>query len=409
MNRISELRNKLGISMKEAAARLDMPYTTYVNYEKGTREPNSETLIKLSRFFGTTIDYLLGKPETNIVPPGFEPLPEMATVPLVGRIACGQPITAEENLEGYVSIPAEWHATFTLLCEGDSMEPRIKDGDRTTVGEWAKIWLQTYKADLRHATVQMYRNAYNNHVRQVLGGMELRDVRPVHIRSVMSEVAGMSESLQNKVLLTMRQIFATAIDNGLLLRNPCDKIKITPHAKPRRKEYLTAAECDTLMEAVTEPRARAFVALCLYCGLRREEALGLKWTDLGADRLVVSRAMTFGSNQQLPVEELKKYGVLPDAADARQAAAGVGHNAAPGRVRRPRYQRRRHDAQRVPPPVDQPRPAAGRLRASPPHAAPHLRDHALPRGRRPAHRAAAARPRQHPDDRADLYPPGGRG
>lgn len=133
MNRISELRNKLGISMKEAAARLDMPYTTYVNYEKGTREPNSETLIKLSRFFGTTIDYLLGKPETNIVPPGFDPLPEMTTVPLVGRIACGQPITAEENLEGYVSIPAEWHATFTLLCEGDSMEPRIKDGDLVSI------------------------------------------------------------------------------------------------------------------------------------------------------------------------------------------------------------------------------------------------------------------------------------
>ena len=59
MNRISELRTALGISMKEAAARLDMPYTTYVNYEKGTREPNSETLIKLSRFFGTSIDYLL--------------------------------------------------------------------------------------------------------------------------------------------------------------------------------------------------------------------------------------------------------------------------------------------------------------------------------------------------------------
>ena len=197
-------------------------------------------------------------------------------------------------------------------------------GDRTTVGEWAKIWLQTYKADLRHATVQMYRNAYNNHVRQVLGGMELRDVRPVHIRSVMSEVAGMSESLQNKVLLTMRQIFATAIDNGLLLRNPCDKIKITPHAKPRRKEYLTDAERDTLMEAVTEPRARAFVALCLYCGLRREEALGLKWTDLGADRLVVSRAMTFGSNQQLPVEELKNTAscrMLPMPDKLRQVLA----------------------------------------------------------------------------------------
>lgn len=133
MNRIAELRAKLGISMKEAASRLDMPYTTYVNYEKGTREPNSETLIKLSRFFGTSIDYLLGKQELDKIPPGFEPFPEMESVPLVGQIACGQPITAEENLEGYVSIPSAWHATFTLMCKGDSMEPRIKDGDLVAI------------------------------------------------------------------------------------------------------------------------------------------------------------------------------------------------------------------------------------------------------------------------------------
>ena len=133
MNRISQLRVRMGISMKEAAAKLEMPYTTYVNYEKGTREPNSETLIKLAKFFDTSIDYLLGKSETSEIPPGFSPLPEMEQVPLVGRIACGKPITAEENLEGRVSIPTEWHATFTLMCEGDSMEPRIKDGDLVAI------------------------------------------------------------------------------------------------------------------------------------------------------------------------------------------------------------------------------------------------------------------------------------
>ena len=73
------------------------------------------------------------KMSDDSVPPGFEPLPEMESVPLVGRIACGQPITAEENLEGYVSIPAAWHATFTLKCCGDSMEPRIKDGDLVAI------------------------------------------------------------------------------------------------------------------------------------------------------------------------------------------------------------------------------------------------------------------------------------
>ena len=66
MNRISELRAEKGISMKEAARLLNMPYTTYVNYEKGTREPNSETLIALANFYNTSVDYLIGKSSLKI-------------------------------------------------------------------------------------------------------------------------------------------------------------------------------------------------------------------------------------------------------------------------------------------------------------------------------------------------------
>ena len=128
MNRISELRTQMGITMKEAAARLGMPYTTYVNYEKGTREPNSETLIQLARFFGTTIDNLLGKTDAPI-PPGFQPMPEMSAVPLVGRIACGQPILAEQNIEARIGVPSLWQADFALTCHGNSMAAMIQDGD----------------------------------------------------------------------------------------------------------------------------------------------------------------------------------------------------------------------------------------------------------------------------------------
>ena len=59
MNRLSQLRQEKGLNMREAARGLNMPYTTYVNYEKGTREPNSETLIALAEFYGVSIDYLL--------------------------------------------------------------------------------------------------------------------------------------------------------------------------------------------------------------------------------------------------------------------------------------------------------------------------------------------------------------
>lgn len=78
MNRIPELRKERGISMKQAAEQLGMPYTTYVNYEKGVRQPNSETLIDLANFYNTSIDYMLGKSNDrnrdapSPIPPGQE-------------------------------------------------------------------------------------------------------------------------------------------------------------------------------------------------------------------------------------------------------------------------------------------------------------------------------------------------
>lgn len=183
----------------------------------------------------------------------------------------------------------------------------LEVGDSTTVGEWAKIWLTTYKSDLRPATVRMYRDAYNLHIMDVIGSMELRAVRPVHIRRVLSGVADLSESLQHKVLITARQIFTSAKQNHLISSDPTEGLKITRHAKPKRKEYLTPTEYTRLLEDVTEPRARAFCALCIYCGLRREEALGLRWTDIGPAGLIVARAVSFpaGSNRHDLSMELK--------------------------------------------------------------------------------------------------------
>lgn len=64
------------------------------------------------------------------IPPGFEPLPEMQLIPLVGEIACGMPITAEENLDGYVEAPKGRHIDFALTCKGESMvDAGISDGD----------------------------------------------------------------------------------------------------------------------------------------------------------------------------------------------------------------------------------------------------------------------------------------
>jgi transcriptional regulator with XRE-family HTH domain len=58
MNRLKELRETAGWSMKETAVKLGLPYTTYVSYEKSQREPDQEAWLKIADFYGVSIDYL---------------------------------------------------------------------------------------------------------------------------------------------------------------------------------------------------------------------------------------------------------------------------------------------------------------------------------------------------------------
>ena len=64
------------------------------------------------------------------IPPGFMPLPKMRKVPLIGAIACGDPITAIQNREGDVNAPVDMRCDFALKCQGESMiGAGIHDGD----------------------------------------------------------------------------------------------------------------------------------------------------------------------------------------------------------------------------------------------------------------------------------------
>lgn len=64
------------------------------------------------------------------IPKGFEPPPKMKKIPLVGSIACGTPILAEQNIEKLVDVPEDIRCDFSLTCHGDSMvDAGIHDRD----------------------------------------------------------------------------------------------------------------------------------------------------------------------------------------------------------------------------------------------------------------------------------------
>ena len=128
--RIRQRREQLGLSQEELAARMGYrSKSSITKLEKGINDLPRAKLEELAAALNTTPAWLMGPVDLPSPPPGFEPLPEMVRVPLVGSIACGTPITAEQNIECYIGVPAAWHADFALTCHGSSMAPTICDGD----------------------------------------------------------------------------------------------------------------------------------------------------------------------------------------------------------------------------------------------------------------------------------------
>lgn len=147
-SRIKLLRTERGITQEQLASMLKVSRSTIGMYESGKREPDFETSEAIADIFNVDMDFLMGRSDverkhpltpTTVIPPGFQPMPEMATVPIVGRIACGTPILAEQNIEGSACVPARWRATFSLVCKGDSMEPKIHDGDLVAIRKQPEV------------------------------------------------------------------------------------------------------------------------------------------------------------------------------------------------------------------------------------------------------------------------------
>lgn len=124
-DRIKARRQDLGMTQAELAEKIGYKSkTTITRIERGEIDLPQSKIVSFARALDTTVNYLLG----DIVPKGLFK-PNFQTVPIIGTIACGEPILAQENLEGLATKSDHIEADFALWCKGDSMAPRFLDGD----------------------------------------------------------------------------------------------------------------------------------------------------------------------------------------------------------------------------------------------------------------------------------------
>ena len=131
--RIKKRRLELGLNQAELGKLIGKSKTTISEIEKGERGIDTDLLPLIAEALQTSAQTLMGWDDdigsiasiSNIIP-----MPSFRSIPLLGDIACGDPITADSNINGYIPLPDYVHADFCLTCKGDSMiNARIYDGD----------------------------------------------------------------------------------------------------------------------------------------------------------------------------------------------------------------------------------------------------------------------------------------
>ena len=128
--KIHQLRKNKGLTLEELAELIGTSKQTIHRYENGQilNIPHDK-IVAIAHALETTPQSLMGWEEST---PSFDNVLEISKkpLPLLGEIACGAPIFANEEREAYVAVGRELDADFCLVAKGDSMlGARIFDGD----------------------------------------------------------------------------------------------------------------------------------------------------------------------------------------------------------------------------------------------------------------------------------------
>lgn len=132
--RIKLKRQELNMSQEELANKLGYKSRSSINkIEKDGRELPQSKIKAIADALNTTPSYIMGWEEETFdiySIPNIIPIPKTKKIPLIGEIACGTPILAEQNISDYLSVSSNIKCDFALKCKGESMiNARIFDGD----------------------------------------------------------------------------------------------------------------------------------------------------------------------------------------------------------------------------------------------------------------------------------------
>jgi len=184
-----------------------------------------------------------------------------------------------------------WLTTTEADILGDEwLDP---DLGRVAFGEFARSWIDE-RPDLRPKTLQLYRYLLRSHLNPAFEAKPIASIREPQVRRWRKNLldSGTSSVTVAKAYRLLRAILATAVDDGMIRRNPC-RIKGAGQEKSPERPVLSIAQVYAVADAIS-PRYRAMILLTVFASLRWGELAALRHRDidLSTNTVQVTRQLT---------------------------------------------------------------------------------------------------------------------
>ncbi|MBO5313166.1 MAG: site-specific integrase [Clostridia bacterium] len=159
---------------------------------------------------------------------------------------------------------------------------------------WIEKWLYTYKEkDVKETTFNStYKRPCKIYIIPYFTGRFIQNITQADIKEFLNTLTNKSQSLIDKIIICLRGIFETAVDNDIIIKNPCRNISIKSKAIKEKKRTYDKESVEALCK--TNHKYSLYIKILLKMGLRCSELCGLRWTDINFEEgtMHIKQALT---------------------------------------------------------------------------------------------------------------------
>lgn len=175
--------------------------------------------------------------------------------------------------------------------------------DKMLFKPYVESWMQTYKVQkLKPTTLSGYKSYLNQHLYPAFENKALEDIKTADIQNFLNVRKHLANKTLRQLLVFLREIFADAIEDKLLSKNPAISRKIViPSDKVTERQALSLEQMKSILSNLSKLQEddKLLLVLLLHTGCRRGEVLGLRWEDVDTENglIHIQRNVTFSKNQ----------------------------------------------------------------------------------------------------------------